>query len=127
MEIVKIVAFAFVALFITLTVKRNREDIAILISVVAGIMIFIFMISKLTIVINFLQSLSNKANIDVIYLDTVFKILGIAYLSSFTSEICKDAGESSIAMKVEFAGKILILTLSIPILMAVMKTILKIM
>lgn len=127
MEIVKIVAFAFVALFITLTVKRNREDIAILISVVAGIMIFIFMISKLTIVINFLQSLSNKANIDVIYLDTVFKILGIAYLSSFTSEICKDAGESNIAMKVEFAGKILILTLSIPILMAVMKTILKIM
>lgn len=127
MEIIKIVAFAFVALFITLTVKRNREDIAILISIVAGIMIFIFMISKLTIVINFLQSLSNKANIDVIYLDTVFKILGIAYLSSFTSEICKDAGESSIAMKVEFAGKILILTLSIPILMAVMKTILKIM
>lgn len=127
MEIIKIVAFAFVALFITLTVKRNREDIAILISIVAGIMIFIFMISKLTIVINFLQSLSNKANIDVIYLDTVFKILGIAYLSSFTSELCKDAGESSIAMKVEFAGKILILTLSIPILMAVMKTILKIM
>jgi stage III sporulation protein AD len=127
MEIIKIIAFAFVALFITLTVKRNREDIAILISIVAGIMIFIFMISKLTIVINFLQSLSNKANIDVIYLDTVFKILGIAYLSSFTSEICKDAGESSIAMKVEFAGKILILTLSIPILMAVMKTILKIM
>ena len=127
MEIIKIVAFAFVALFITLTVKKNREDIAILISIVAGIMIFIFMISKLTIVINFLQSLSNKANIDVIYLDTVFKILGIAYLSSFTSEICKDAGESSIAMKVEFAGKILILTLSIPILMAVMKTILKIM
>jgi len=127
MEIIKIVAFAFIALFITLTVKRNREDIAILISVVAGIMIFIFMLSKLTIVINFLQSLSNKANIDVVYLDTVFKILGIAYLSSFTSEICKDAGESSIASKVEFAGKILILTLAIPILMAVMKTILKIM
>lgn len=127
MEIVKIVAFAFIALFITLTVKRNREDIAILISVVAGIMIFIFMISKLTIVINFLQSLSNKANIDVVYLDTVFKILGIAYLTSFTSEVCKDAGESSIASKVEFAGKILILTLAIPILMAVMKTILKIM
>ena len=39
------------------------------------------MISKLTAVINFLQTLANKANIDVIYLDAVFKILGIAYLS----------------------------------------------
>jgi len=127
MEIIKIVAFAFIALLIVMVVRKERSDIALFISIVAGILIFIFMISKLTIVINFLQSLSNKANIDVVYLDTVFKILGIAYLSSFTSEICKDAGESSIASKVEFAGKILILTLAIPILMAVMKTILKIM
>jgi len=49
------------------------------------------------------------------------------HISSFCSEICRDAGESSIASKVEFAGKILILTLAIPILMAVMQTILKIM
>lgn len=127
MEIIKIVAFALIALLIVMVVKDERRDIAVLLSLIAGIMIFMFMLSKLTIVINFLQSLSNKANIDVIYLDTVFKILGIAYLSSFCSEICKDAGESSIAAKVEFAGKILILTLAIPILMAVMQTILKIM
>ncbi|MEG0772909.1 stage III sporulation protein AD [Clostridium sp.] len=127
MEIIKIVAFALIALLIVMVVKDERRDIAVFLSLIAGIMIFMFMLSKLTIVINFLQSLSNKANIDVIYLDTVFKILGIAYLSSFCSEICKDAGESSIAAKVEFAGKILILTLAIPILMAVMQTILKIM
>jgi stage III sporulation protein AD len=127
MEIIKIVAFALIALLIVMVVKDERRDIAVFLSLIAGIMIFMFMLSKLTIVINFLQSLSNKANIDVVYLDTVFKILGIAYLSSFCSEICKDAGESSIAAKVEFAGKILILTLAIPILMAVMQTILKIM
>ena len=76
---------------------------------------------------SFLQTLANKANIDVVYLNTVFKILGIAYLASFCSEICRDAGENSIAVKVEFAGKILILVLAIPILMAVMQSILKIM
>lgn len=127
MEIIKIVAFALVALMVTLMVKNNRPNIAITISMVAGIIIFMFMLSRLTIIVNFLQSLSNKANIDIVYLDTVFKILGIAYLTSFCSEICKDAGESSIASKVEFSGKILILTLAIPILMAVMQTILKIM
>ncbi|MEG2936099.1 MAG: stage III sporulation protein AD [Clostridium sp.] len=127
MEIIKIVAFALVALMVTLMVKNNRPNIAITISMVAGIIIFMFMLSRLTIIVNFLQSLSSKANIDIVYLDTVFKILGIAYLTSFCSEICKDAGESSIASKVEFSGKILILTLAIPILMAVMQTILKIM
>lgn len=127
MDIVKIVSFALVALLVVTLVKNDRKDIALLISLVAGIIIFMFMLSRLTVIVNFLQSLSNKANIDIVYLDTVFKILGIAYLTSFCSEICKDAGESSIASKVEFSGKILILTLAIPILMAVMQTILKIM
>lgn len=127
MDIVKIVSFALVALFIVSLIKNDKKDVAILLSIVTGIVIFIFLLSKLTIIVNFLQTLSSKANIDVVYLDTVFKILGIAYLSSFCAEICKDAGESSIAAKVEFAGKILILTLAIPILMAVLQTILKIM
>ena len=127
MEIIKVVAFAFMALFIVLIFKGKRDDIAIQVSIAAGILIFLFMINKLTIIMGFLQTLANKANIDVVYLNTVFKILGIAYLASFCSEICKDAGENSIAAKVEFSGKILILVLAIPILMAVMQSILKIM
>ncbi len=127
MEIIKIVAFAFMALFIVLIFKGRRDDLAIQVSIAAGILIFLFMVNKLTIIMGFLQTLANKANIDVVYLNTVFKILGIAYLASFCSEICRDAGESSIAAKVEFAGKILILVLAIPILMAVMQSILKIM
>jgi len=127
MEIIKVVAFAFIALFIVLIFKGRRDDLAIQVSIAAGILIFLFMVNKLTIIMNFLQTLANKANIDVVYLNTVFKILGIAYLASFCSEICRDAGESSIAAKVEFAGKILILVLAIPILMAVMQSILKIM
>lgn len=127
MEIVKIVAFAFMALFIVLIFKDRRNDIAIYVSMAVGILIFLFMISKITAVMQFIQELSVKANIDFVYLTTVFKILGIAYLSSFCSEICKDAGQSSIGTKVEFAGKILILVLAIPILMAVLQSILKIM
>ncbi|GCD09450.1 MULTISPECIES: stage III sporulation protein AD [Clostridium] len=127
MEIIKVVAFAFMALFIVLIFKDKRDDLAIQVSIAAGILIFLFMINKLTIIMSFLQTLANRANIDVVYLNTVFKILGIAYLASFCSEICRDAGENSIGAKVEFAGKILILVLAIPILMAIMQSILKIM
>lgn len=127
MEIVKIVAFAFAALFIVLIFKAQRSDLAVHISMAAGILIFLFMISKITAVLQLLQQLSYKANIDFVYLNTIFKILGIAYLASFCSEICRDAGESNIAAQVEFAGKILIIVLAIPILMAVLQSILKIM
>lgn len=128
MEIVKVVAFAFASLFIVMVVKDSKkEELAVQISICVGILIFLFMINKITSVMNLLQQLSLKANIDFIYLTTVFKILGIAYLASFCSEICKDAGQAAIASKVEFAGKILILVLAIPILMAVLQSILRIM
>ncbi|PRR78792.1 Stage III sporulation protein AC/AD protein family protein [Clostridium liquoris] len=128
MEIVKVVAFAFASLFIVMVVKDSKkEELAVQISICVGILIFLFMISKITSIMNLLQQLSLKANIDFIYLTTVFKILGIAYLASFCSEICKDAGQASIASKVEFAGKILILVLAMPILMAVLQSILRIM
>lgn len=127
MEILKIIGLALIALFIALVFKNNkRDDITVQISIAVGILIFIFILPKLTMIINFLQLLSNKANIDVFYLNLIFKILGIAYLTSFCSEICKDAGANAIGSKVEFAGKVLILSLSIPILMAVLDSILKI-
>ena len=127
MEIVKVVGFALLAMIIVQVFKDKKSEIAIQVSIVAGVLIFIYMLTKITAVLQFLQQLAIKANIDFIYLNTVLKILGIAYLASFCSEICKDAGEGSLASKVEFSGKILILVLAIPILMAVMQSILKIM
>lgn len=127
MDIIKVVSFALIALFIVMVFKEDRKDIAIEISIAVGIIIFLFMCSKLTVVISLLQELALKANIDYIYLNIVFKILATAYLASFCSEICRDAGENSIASKVEFSGKILILILAMPILMAVLQSILKIM
>ena len=125
MEIFKIVAFAFVALSIFLLFKDRRNDLSILIALVAGIIIFLFIIGQLSDVIYFLKNIADRANIDSVYIGIVFKILAIAYLASFCSEICKDAGASSIASKVDFSGKILILGLAIPILMAVLDSILQ--
>ncbi|MCD2345167.1 stage III sporulation protein AD [Clostridium guangxiense] len=127
MDIIKIVAFAFIALMITIVFRNQKSEIAVLISVIVGVLIFLFMLSKITAVLGLLQKLALKANIDFVYLTTVFKILGIAYLASFCSEICKDSGESNIASKVEFAGKILILVLAVPILMGLLDSILKLM
>lgn len=126
MDIVKIVGFAFAALFIFLLFKEKRSDISILISLSAGVIIFLLIITQLNEVIYFIKDIANKANIDMVYIGVVIKILAIAYLATFCSEICKDAGAGSIASKVEFSAKVLILTLAIPILMAVLESILQI-
>lgn len=126
MEIIKVVSFALAALFIFMLLGERKKELAVLVAIIAGAIIFLALIDKLSEIISFIGTIADKANIDMVYIGIVLKILAIAYLSSFCSEICKDAGASSIASKVEFAGKILILALAIPILMAVLNSILQI-
>ena len=126
MEILKIVSFALAALFIFLLFKDKRSDIAVLVSLLAGVILFVSILTSITDIISFIKDISSRANIDIVYIGVVLKILAISYLATFCSEICKDAGAASIASKVEFSAKILILTLAIPILMAVLQSILQI-
>lgn len=127
MEIFQIVGLALIAAVISIILKNQRPEIAIQISIVTGIIIFLMMALKISTVINLLQEFARKVNLDIIYLTTVLKIIGIAYITTFGAEICRDAGESAIASKIEFAGKILIMVLAIPVLMAVLNTFISIM
>jgi len=127
MEIFQIVGLALVAAVLSVLLKGQKPELAIQISIVTGVIIFIMMVSRVSAVLVLLQELANRVNIDLVYLTTVLKIIGIAYVTTFGAEICRYAGESAIASKIEFAGKILIMILAIPILMAVLEIIIKIM
>lgn len=127
MEITKVLIVGIIGAIIATLLRSEKPEIAIQFSLACGILIFLFMLSKLTTVIEAMQLLALKINIDVVYINIIFKIIGIAYLTSFGVEICNDAGQSSIGSKIEFAGKIFIIILAIPILMAVMDMIIKIM
>ena len=126
MEIIKIVTFVFVALFFYILLKESKSAIAFGLILAAGIAVFIFMVPHIKEIILFIREMATSAGIDVVYIEIVMKILGISYISSFCIELCKDAGSSTLASKVEFAAKILILALAIPILAAVLNSILKI-
>ncbi|MCI6188787.1 MAG: stage III sporulation protein AD [Clostridium sp.] len=126
MDILKIIGFIFIALFLYLLFKDKRGDLAILVLLCSGVMVFIYSIGQINEIITFLKSIAEKAGIDGLYLGVILKIIGIAYLASFCSEICKDAGAGTLASKVEFSGKLFILILAIPILMAVLNSILEI-
>ncbi|HHW02656.1 MAG TPA: stage III sporulation protein AD [Thermoanaerobacterales bacterium] len=125
MEIVQIVGMGIVATILVVLLKEDKPEIALQISIVIGAIIFLLMIEKIISVVDVLKSLSQKASIDMIYMSTVLKIIGIAYLAEFGAQICRDAGASSIASKIEFAAKIMILVLSLPILMAVLELLIK--
>lgn len=126
MEIVQIVGMGLVATILVVLLKEDKPEIALQMSIVIGAIIFLLMLDKIVSIIDVLKSLSQKANINGIYMATILKIIGISYVAEFGAQICRDAGSSSTASKIEFAAKIMILVLSLPILMAVLDLLIKI-
>lgn len=127
MQILQVVAIGIISSILALALKKQNPEISIFISVSAGIIIFMMIIPQLTSVINMLYSISQNMNLDKVYIGIVLKIIGIAYIAEFGVQICKDTGESAIASKMEFVGKVLIMVISAPILIALMELILTIM
>lgn len=125
MDIMKIVGIGLIATILAVILREQKPEIAIQVSIVTGLIIFVFVITKLNSVVEVLKYFASKTNIDLLYFTTILKVIAIAYITEFGAQVCKDAGESSIASKIEFGGKVLIMIMAIPILAALMDVITK--
>ncbi|MFC0851177.1 stage III sporulation protein AD [Halalkalibacter oceani] len=124
MDIIQIVGLGLIATFLALVVKEQKPIFAFMLTVFVGVLIFLFLIDEITKIIAMLSGIAEQANMNMMYLQTILKIIGIAYIAEFGAQIAKDAGQAAIASKIELAGKILILVMAIPILTAVIEVVL---
>ncbi|MHB8124063.1 MAG: stage III sporulation protein AD [Desulfitobacteriaceae bacterium] len=127
MEIWQIVGLALVVTVIGVVLRQLRPEIAIQLTILAAVMIFLLILGKVKVIFELLQSLADQANISSYYLLIVLKIVGIAYLAEFGAQICRDAGEGALATKVEMAAKVSVLVLAIPIIAAIMESLIRLM
>ena len=95
-------------------------------SIIAGVLILTLASDTLAGIIDMIQSISSKTNINSDFLVILIKITGIAILTEFAVSVCKDSGENAIASKVDLGGKVIIMSMSIPIMSSLLETIIKI-
>ena len=126
MEIIKIIGIALTALVIIIMLKQYRPEYAVFISILTGVLILVLVMDKLTGIINIIQSIQDIFGINTQFIAILIKITGIAFLSEFAVSICKDSGEAAIASKIEIGSKIIIISMSIPIISNLLEIILKI-
>lgn len=124
-EVIKIIAIGFIATIAIIIIKQYKSEFAIYISVIAGIIIIYLIFGKLEGIINLLRTISDKSGINSKFLGLLLKITGIAILTEFGVTICKDAGEGAIASKIEIGSKVIIISMSIPIISSLLEVILK--
>ena len=125
-DVIKIIGIGLISLILIIIIKQYRPEFAIYVSLIAGVLIFSLAFGKFSSIINLLQSISNKAGINSSFLKILLKITGIAFITEFAVSICKDAGESAIASKIEFGSKVIIIGMAIPIISSLLDVILKI-
>ena len=126
MDIIKIIGVGLIALIIIIILKQYRPEFVIYVSLIAGALILLMVIDKIGNIVNLLTTLSNKTAINNEFLILLIKITGIAFLTEFAVSICKDSGEAAIASKVDLGGKVLIISMSIPIVSSLLETILEV-
>ena len=127
MDIIKIIGVVFISLIISVILKEYKREYVIYISIISGAIIIFLCFGKLKEIIDMLISIANKSGTNSYFILLLLKITGIAILSEYAVSICKDAGENAIASKIDLGGKILIISISIPIISKLLETITKIM
>jgi len=123
MDIVKMVFIGISAMLLALQFKGYKAEYSSYISIAASIIIIGFAVSRLKVIIDGITVLSGYISINKDYIGVLIKVIGIAYICEFASNLCKDAGYSSIASQIEMVGKLSILVMSMPILMSLLETI----
>lgn len=124
LDIIQIVGFGLAAAILALIVREYKPVFAFFIVAFAGVTLFLVVIGKIGLIINIVNDLASRSGIPDIYLKTILKIIGIAYVAEFGAQMIRDAGQEGIASRVEFAGKVFILILAIPIINIVVETLL---
>lgn len=123
MDIIKIIGVGLISLIIIIIVKQYKPEFTLYISLLAGAIILLFVIDKIEGIINLLVSISNKTSINNEFLKLLIKITGIAFLTEFAVSISKDTGETAIANKIDMGGKVIIVSMSIPIISSLLETV----
>lgn len=126
MEIIKIIGIGLVALILIIILKQYKPEFTIYVSLLAGALILVLIFSKISGIIELINNLTNKISIHKEFVTLLVKITGIAILTEFAVSICKDSGETAIASKVDMGGKVIMVSMTIPIMAGLLETLLKI-
>ena len=125
MEIIKIIGVGLITLVVTIILKEYRKELAIYPVLIGGIIILFFSLDIFENIINFINELSSNSAINNEFIKILLKITGISILIEYAVSICKDSGENAIANKIDLGGKVIMVSMSIPIIGKTMDTLTK--
>ena len=122
MTIGAIAAAGLAAVLLAGQLKSVKSEYGVYLVMAAGVFIFLYALGKMQVILDTLAMIRDSIQVNPVYLDTLLKMIGIAYVAEFSSGICKDAGYGSVGSQIEMFGKLSILAVSMPVFGALIET-----
>ena len=114
MNIAAIAGIGIVAAAIAVLIKKQNPEYSMMISIGAGVILLILILSQVTPAIRQMSDLVSSAGMPAEYAGILFKSLGVRFLTQLACDSCRDVGETALASKIELAGKVAILIFALP-------------
>lgn len=121
--IIQIILIGFMASVFCLILKDHVPAIALSVSIITCVIIFMLILPLLTDVIELFNNFAKYIGLNNSYITLIIKIIGVAYLSELGASLCIDSGQKAIGTKIELGGKVMIMAMSIPIINEILNTI----
>lgn len=119
-EIIRVVAIVITAAIFILIIRQNRPELGFMLTLAAMTAVLLMLVNMVEPVVTDLKQLFERGGVDISYFSVTLKCLGIAYITSFVADTCRDFGQTSLANKAELAGRCAVLALSLPLITAVL-------
>lgn len=123
MMLLKLIGAVFCIVFLIILIKQYKPEFALPLSVCAGAWILYGIIGQVSDLMKNIRKISETVGMNILYSELLFKIIGISYVCEFASAVCKDCGEGAFGVKIDLAGKLIILSSSIPVFTEILKLI----
>lgn len=115
MQITALIGAAIICTILCVTLKQYKPEYAVIVSLAAAVLLMSGVIGDVSNILSQVQNILASAQIPSSYIAILLKCLGVCLLTQFACDAAKDAGQNSIASKIELAGKIAVISISLPL------------
>lgn len=126
MNLIAVSFAAVIVVLIAIKIKDMDSGYGVILSIAGCVMVMYFVVLRFRQIADYIDRITAYISVNITYIDVILKMIGLAYVCQFSSDICRDAGYNAIASQVEMAGKISLILLSMPVLMSVIDLVVKI-
>lgn len=118
-ETLRVAGFALMAALTAFSLRAAQKETGAAVAIAAGMMLFFFAITKIAPAAAALRTLTEQAGVEEDTAKLMLKMTGMAYITEFAAQACRDAGEEGLAVKAALCGKMLLAVETLPLIMEI--------